>query len=319
MTRADEVALLRAALRETSGDEVIDAMARSSVLAAVSDDDFLLNVAIAEIGPDQAELDLHIDGASVHSHSVRAEPFGVFVARAAEAVKEITKASLRRAAYRSNLEISAATAGSLRVLLKAPQPDGSEAQIDSITASTADSDSLRRLAILLAQAGQEDRDVMDATIRELPIAARTKVRSAVDQVAKSGWDLAGELRQRHVGVVPIHLSNDDVKALHAQLGEATVEVDPDVVMRGVIDGARRTTGSMWFIPLESSAPFTASVTDADLLERVNVLNATPDHLVRAVFERVRTTREAANSTRVSTSYRLTGIDELDARPVPLIS
>jgi hypothetical protein len=311
----EEEALLRAALRETSGDPEIDAFARGALLSAIAHSPALVSLAVSEVGPEQAELDVHLDGATVMDHTLRAAPFGVFVSRTAEVVKEMVKSRLGLRSLAPSLLISGASQGSVRAVFRAPDaPLVHDAALRDTSASTVDSDALRTLAIVFAQAGDGQVEALDATISELPAVARLKLRTAVNQLAANGWSLEGELRQRHVGVLAIQMAPDQALALGDRLRSSETTIERDVVMRGRIDGTRRYTGSMWFAPETASRPFAASVTDAELLERVNLLNASADAVVDATFDRVRTSREAADGTRVTTSYLLTAIQDVAPPP-----
>ncbi len=317
-----DVAIMLDALRESSGDPEVDELARAAVLASVDSDDILKDAALAEVGPEQAELDLHFDGPLVESHMARAEPFGLFVARTADAVKEISKASLGRKRYRADLLVSAITPGSLRVLLKSPnRRDKTKNPIADSAVENVESAALRTIAILLSQAGAdadpEGDSPVSATIEQLPVAAREQVRSAVNQIVRSGWSVEGELRQRGVGLVKINLGNDRAAHLHDELSQTESTVERGVEMVGSIDGTRRYTGTMWFQPENAERPFVASVTDATLLERVNEINATPGTRVRATFERYGVYRHGADATSTpAKTYLLTNIVLLPAEPEP---
>lgn len=317
-----DIATMLDALRETSGDAELDELSRAAILASVYSDDVLRDAALAEVGPEQAELDLHFDGPMVESHMARAEPFGLFVARTADAVKEISKASLGRKRYRADLLVSAITPGSLRVLLKSPnRRDTSKSPIAGTAVENVESAALRTIAILLSQAGQdggpEAESPVAATIEQLPGPAREQVRSAVNQVVRSGWSVAGELRQRGVGMVKISLGNEQAAYLHDELSQTESTVERGIEMVGTIDGTRRYTGTMWFQPENAERPFIASVTDAKLLEHVNEINATPDTRVRATFERYGVYRHGEDaSSSPARTYLLTGIVPLPSAPPP---
>lgn len=322
-----EIALLVAALRSESDDPELDQLARFSILASIADDDILNDIAVAEVGPEQAELDLHLDGQSIENHSARAEPFGLFITRTAEAVKEMSKAKLGRERYTADLLISPAMPGSLRVVLRSPdRHDKKHTELGSTSTSNVESDSLRTLAILLSQAGENsdlqpgidaDSSPIDATIQQLPAVARERVRAAVQQVVSAGWSVEGELRQRGIGIVKIHLANERAALLGDQLSQTESKVEKNLNFTGTIDGTRRFTGTMWFKPQKSLKPFVASVTDANLLEKVNELNAFPDAIVTATFDRFVVHRAGTDSIRArSTTYALTAIERLESTTQP---
>lgn len=318
--RLSEISLLLAALRSESDDPEVDAFARNSLLSAIAYDDVLTSAAIAEVGPEQAELDIHFDGPTITDHSGKAEPFGIFVTRTAEAVKEMTKTKLGRKGYGTNLLISATTPGSLRVVLKAPPATTrNHTVLGRSGTSTVESDSLRTLAILFSQAGADasgndlEEDVVTATIEQLPSTARLRVKAAVAQVAKAGWKIDGELRQKGVGVVRIHVSHDRVVKLQDQLSQSESTVERDVTVVGTIDGTRRFTGTMWFQPENSEKPFVASVTDAKLLEKVNEINVQADSEVRATFDKYSVFTSGSDRSKARTTYLLTSIDILSTQ------
>lgn len=311
-----DIDILLDALRSTSGDPELDDLARASILSSIAADDVLIDAALAEVGPEQAELDLHFDGPLVEGHMARAEPFGLFVARTADAVKEISKASLGRQRYRADLLISAVTPGSLRVLLKSPtRRDTAHSTMTDSAVENVESAALRTIAILLSQAGEESgpdaESPVAATIEQLPSSAREQVRSALLQVVKSGWSVQGELRQRGVGMVRIKLKNDQAAYLHDRLSQTESSVERNVEMFGTIDGTRRFTGTMWFQPEQVERPFIASVTDARLLERVNEINASPGTRVKATFDRYGVHRLGVELSNPTKTYLLTSIS-----PVP---
>jgi hypothetical protein len=322
--RQHEISLLVEALRSSSGDPELDDLARAAILANAQSDDVLKDAALAVIGPEQAELDLHFDGHLVEEHMARAEPFGLFIARTADAVKEISKAALGRKRYRADLLVSAVTPGSLRVLLRSPiRRDKTQSTVENSAVENVESAALRTIAILLSQAGEEPEletgSPVAATIEQLPPPAREQVRSALKQVVKSGWSVEGELRQRGVGLVKISLGNEQAARLHDELSESETSVERAIEIVGTIDGTRRFTGTMWFQPEGAERPFVASVTDAKLLERVNAINATPETRVKATFERYGVFRPGAGRANSSKTHLLTDIVLLPSvsPPVPL--
>src|SRR5690349_9647369 len=69
---------------------------------------------------DQTELDLHVTGANVVGHATRADLFGTFVRRSAEAVKELAKDISGLQRHTPGLLIEGTSPGSVRVVLKSP-------------------------------------------------------------------------------------------------------------------------------------------------------------------------------------------------------
>lgn len=281
--------LLREALHETTGIEEVDQMSRTSLLmGVVGDDPQLLQVFEEETGPEQVELDLHLDGAGVTGHSTNAVAFATFVSRLAEAVKETAKDIANFPRYNAGLLIEGASPGSVRVVLKAPTPPTTQDLPPSTSVSSVDSEALRRIARVMTLASESDENTpddepLDAAIQQLPIKARTKLKSAADQAIKTNWEIDGSIRQRHHGRDRVELSPRGASRLRSALLAAQEEFTTERAY-GTVDGLKHSLGVMWFKPEVASRSFQATVADDALLSRVAELAADPDQRVLAIFD-----------------------------------
>ncbi|MBG6218942.1 hypothetical protein IWX75_003430 [Arthrobacter sp. CAN_A6] len=281
--------LLREALNETTGIEEIDRMAQSSILmGVVGDDENLLQVFEEETGPEQVELDLHLEGAGVEGHSTNALAFATFVSRVAEAVKETAKDIANFPRYNAGLLIEGASPGSVRVVLKAPTPPTTQDLTPKTSVSSVDSEALRRIARVMTLASEPEGETLDdeplnAAIHQLPIKARTKLKSAAEQAIKTSWEIDGSIRQRQFGRDRVELSARGANRLRSALLSAHEEFTTEEAI-GTVDGLKHSLGVMWFRPEVASRSFQATVADDAMLSRIAELAADPDQRVLAIFD-----------------------------------
>lgn len=281
--------LLRDALNESTEVEELDIMARSSILmGVVGDDPHLLQVFEEETGPEQVELDLHLDGAGVIGHSTNALAFSTFVSRLAEAVKETAKDIAHFPRYNAGLLIEGATPGSVRVVLKAPTPPTTQDLPPTTSVSSVDSEALRRIARVMTLASEPedeapDDEPLNAAIQQLPIKARTKLKSAAEQAIKTDWEIDGSIRQRHFGRDRVELSPRGANRLRTALLSAHEEFTTERAF-GTVDGLKHSLGVMWFKPEVASRSFQATVAEDLMLSHVAELAADPDQRVLAIFD-----------------------------------
>src|SRR4051812_46451516 len=118
MTREGD--LFREALEAAQEDDLFGQVTLSSLLSIAASDPELQGIADAMLSPPRAELDLHLDGTTVHDHETTALPSGAFITRTATTVKELAKqaSGVRRLATR--LQVVAPSPGSVRVVFRAP-------------------------------------------------------------------------------------------------------------------------------------------------------------------------------------------------------
>lgn len=307
MTEADT---FRAAWVDLYGrDDVASQLSRMS-LEAMAQGIPSLEGALADLrAPLQAELDLHVTGGTIHGHEAVARPFGQFVTRAANAVREIAKSIGQKERYGASLRILAPSSGSVRVILRAPDTGSDSGKIPGDTdGDSLDSLAVKRLAAVLGQANSAatdpDTSPLVATVRTLRGPARAAIAKVAQSVQREGWQLDGELRQRGRNPSPIHLSTRGAAALIDAVGNDTNEIE-ETVLSGVIDGQRRSLSAMWFQP-DMARSFEAAVDDAELLDEVAALAVDPTTRVVAKF-RVFISYAGGDSAHARRSYELRDI------------
>lgn len=299
------------ALRYTSGDPNSDRAVRESIRAGiVGNDDELIDIYEREVGPEQAEVDLHLEGPGVANNATNARQFSLFVSGLSEAVKETAKARAGRKSYRDNLLIEGATPGSVRVVLRVAKPTIPQGQtVDpSTVASSVDSDALRTVASILVHASDPDLDTpLAAEIAELPMKARTALKRVANASQHGGWGVRGSIRQRQIGAANLELTTDGAMRLRLELEQAQ-ETRRTERRVGTIDGFRWSLGTLYFDPLDSPA-FTAGVMESRVAQDVTRLMNDPDLRVAAEFDVVESFLPG-DQTRSRVSRVLTGIRPL---------
>lgn len=299
------------ALHYSSGDANSDRAVRESIrVGIVGNDADLLNIYEREVGPEQAEVDLHLVGPGVEKNAANARQFSLFVSGISDAVKETAKARAGRKRYRDNLLIEGTTPGSVRVVMRVATPEVPDGQTvdDETAASTVDSDALRTVASILAHASDPDLDTpLAAEIAELPIKARTALKRVANASQQGGWAVRGMIRQRRVGAAGLELTNDGAVRLRIEL-EGAQEKRRQEHRVGTIDGFRWSLGTLYFRPDEGSA-FTAGVMESRVALEVTRLMNDPELRVMADFDVVESYLPG-DQTRSRVSRVLTGIRSL---------
>ncbi|ALR12341.1 hypothetical protein MYCSP_14020 [Mycobacteroides saopaulense] len=274
------------ALRYRSDDPSSDRAVRESIrIGLVGNDAELINIYEREVGPEQAEVDLHLDGPGVENNAANARQFSLFVSGLSEAVKETAKARAGRKSYSENLLIEGATPGSVRVVLRVANPIIPKGQtVDETTvASTVDSDALRTVASILALASDPDLDTpLAAEIAELPPQARTALKRVVNASQHGGWGVRGTIRQRQVGAADLELTPDGATRLRIEL-ESAHEKRRTEAQIGTIDGFRWSLGTLYF-QNDTGSRFTAGVTETRVAQAVTRLMNDPNQRVSARFD-----------------------------------
>ncbi|WP_143696602.1 hypothetical protein [Williamsia muralis] len=312
---------LRDALRSAGGNSVVEQHIRATIRASLSDDDTtLVNVYEQEAGPEQAEVDLHLEGPGAEGHSTNALQFSRFVSGMSEAVKQTAKARAGRSRYSDNLLIEGATPGSVRVVFRIADqemPAGQTSDPSSV-ASSVDSDALRTVASILGHANDPDPESpLAAEVSELPGSARQALKRVVNASVKGGWGISGSIRQRHVGLSSLRFTVEGAVRLRLEL-ESSHEKQREAREVGRIDGFRWSLGAFYFIPLEGR-PFAAGVTDARVAHEVTELMSQPDQLVVGVFDVIESFAPGAADSRPRVSRVLKRVDRLgeqQAIPMP---
>jgi hypothetical protein len=284
---------------------------RESIRAGiVGDDADLIDIYEREVGPAQAEVDLHLDGPGVQDNATNARQFSRLVSGLSEAVKETAKARVGRKSYRDNLLIEGATPGSVRVVLRVATPVIPKGQTvdESTVASSVDSDALRTVASILVHASDPDLDTpLAAEIAELPMKARTALKRVANASQQGGWGVRGSIRQRQVGAADLELTADGAIRLRLEL-EGAQEKRRTERRVGTIDGFRWSLGTLYFDPLDVPA-FTAGVMESRIAQAVTRLMNDPALRVAADFDVVESFLPG-DQTRTRVSRVLTDIRPL---------
>jgi hypothetical protein len=299
------------ALRYTSGDPNSDRAVHESIrVGIVGNDAELIDIYEREVGPEQAEVDLQLDGPGVEENATNARQFSLFVSAMSEAVKETAKARAGRKRYRENLLIEGATPGSVRVVLRVATPYIAKGQsVDNETvASTVDSDALRTIASILAHASNPEFDTpLAAEIAELPTRARSALKRVANASQHGGWGVRGSIRQRRVGAADLELTTDGAMRLRLELEEKQEKRRIETSV-GTIDGFRWSLGTLYFEP-EGASRFTAGVTETRVAQAVTRLMNDPQQRVMADFDVVESFLPG-DRTRTRVSRVLTAIRPL---------
>jgi hypothetical protein len=270
---------------DADGDDFASRMARKSLTAFAEQQPELRVLLFGLEHKAQSELDIHLDGETVTHHEADAESFASLVRGISEATKEIAKHYLGRQRRSSTLRILAPMPGSVRVVLRAIEPDEATGgrTMQATRTPSIDSRALDIVATLLARSEVDSSDgaddVLSGLAANLPARAHFGLRRAARTIDKQDWEISGELRSAH-GFQPVNVSPDGARALLRALDERQ-ESSTEVTMTGTIDGQRRSIGALWFTP-NGTAPFEAAVLSSDLIDQV-VQHDAAGESVEAVF------------------------------------
>ncbi len=273
----------RSAWRAAAGETFAARMARRSLEASAEQTLELAMVLFELRNHFQAELDLHLEGVSIADHKADAADFSNLIRGLADAVKEITKVAVGRQRMSPGLLVSAPAPGSVRVILSAAAPPELEGHIEDARTETQDSNSLRVVATLLARAGddsQGESNVIEGLLTALPVKARPGIRRVATAVAASKWEVAGVLRRPTESPVEVKIDEAGARHLLEALDSRDSETS-EVILSGVVDGQRRSLGTMWFVST-TVPPIEASVVQQELLDDVAKLSAS-GHSAKAKF------------------------------------
>jgi hypothetical protein len=315
MTLTDQaIDEFRDAWHAAEGDDFASRLERQSLEALAAENDALRPVLFELVNRAQSELDLHLDGETVHHHEANAESFAQLVRGIADATKEVAKHMLGRQRRPSTLRILAPSPGSVRVVLKAATPEESTGRTAQNTRTpSVDSTSLDTVAVLLLRAQQEGAkvtdDVLSGLAADLPQKAHAGLRRAAKAIDAQDWHIAGELRSQH-GFQPVHVGPDGAKALLRVLDERQ-ESTTTANLSGAIDGTRRSIGALWFTP-DGAAAIEAAVPSPELMEQA-VQHDAATQRVRAAFDVVTIVGKGANARRRQV-YSLRSIEPLPDAP-----
>ncbi len=304
----------RDAWHNAEGDDFASRLQRQSLEALAAENDALRPVLFELTNRAQSELDLRLDGETVHHHEANAESFAQLIRGVADATKEVAKHMLGRQRRTSTLRILAPSPGSVRVVLKAAPPEEATGRTAQNTRTPSiDSASLDTVAVLLSRAQRQGADVADDVLSglaaNLPQKAHAGLRRAAKAIDAQDWDIAGELRSQH-GFQPVHIGPEGAKALLRVLDERQ-ESSTSMTLSGGIDGTRRSIGALWFAPDEQAA-IEAAVPSPELMEKA-VQHDAANQRVRAGFDVVTIVGRGANPRRREV-YTLRSIEPLPDAP-----
>lgn len=316
LAEASDAELLRLAIREATSESV-DANFELGQLYA----GFVLGRADLqqtweeETAPEEAELDLHLEGPGVAVHSTRADHLAAFVSGMNTAVKSIAKQRLGTKRHSRNLLIEGASQGSVRLVLRAepvlppnPKTDNNTVPDTAQLASSSDSEALRSIARLftIASATEGEPSVL-AEVRELPNEARKALRRCVEASRMGDWEIDGLIRQRGLGVAPVSFTRSGASVLRRELEDDVYASSVDWAV-GTVDGFRRVLGMFYFTPNTGGGPVAVGVQDSAVLTNVTKLAAEEGTQVLVQVETI-TASASADGNRGTTSRLL-----LDIKP-----
>ncbi|MBA4023884.1 MAG: hypothetical protein C0482_16115 [Gordonia sp.] len=287
---AELLSQLNDALRDVATDTPANLALRSTIRTGiVRDDPTLVDLYERIVGPEQAEVDFHLDGAGVEGHATNAKLFSKFVSGISEAVKETAKAKAGKGRYTEGLLIDGGPGpGSVRVVLRAPEPPATaknEPPLDpSLPNSTVESEALRSVAAILSHASSEEEDSpMLAELTALPMGARRGLKRVANSARDAGWEIKGSIRQRNYGATNVELTADG--AFRLKLGlDAQIDRRADETVTGTIDGFRRSLSTLYFQPAGGGRIIQAAVSDGALADSISELFADKNSVVEVVFD-----------------------------------
>ncbi|WNM28453.1 hypothetical protein RN607_05480 [Demequina capsici] len=300
----DSRQLARVAWRGFGDDSFAEVMRQS--MRSMAHDDPETHAALADEGAAFGSLlDLHLEDDSAPSHSVAATALTAFVDGLAKAVKEISKSTLKRERYRTNLLLTGVEFGSVKVSLATPpQKVVKNADILERTfVEDADARSLALVTALLSVNVDADGTALEALAASLPLRARAGLRKASQQIAKENWRVSGSLARPGKPLENIAFDATSARRVGIALSSSHRE-SKRIELSGRVDGSRRSLLVMYFEP-DKGRPFAAAVPDTELYESVVGMDA-PDLRVTCKF-RVDTVIAAGTDSVVRSSHTLESI------------
>lgn len=222
---------------------------------------------------DQTELDLHLEGANVRDHATRADWLGVFMTRTSQAVKELAKGIAGKDRHTPGLLVEGPGLGSVRVVFRSPPQPKRSASLPGTEAETLDGKALHQFASLFLLA-EDDTELLDAQVRQLPGAARQAMRQVSQQVIDASWTIEGSLAARGRDVERVVISPNGAANLVRSVGEVAAETEPETIA-GAVDGWTWSKSVMDFKP-ETGRSFRAIV-PPNLQEAVAAIVGQPNH------------------------------------------
>jgi hypothetical protein len=279
----------------------------------IGDDPELLDTFELYRGPDQAELDLHLEGPGVVGHATDAKHFSKFISKITSAVAAASKVDKTHAHARAGLLIEGATPGSVRVVFKsapafvkktAVSAAAEDLLFDVAETSTADSVALREIATILSTASDADNiadDELGAALGLVPPNAHSLLFEAISTAARADWNISGSVRQRGIGRKSVILTKRGASRLTTLLRPMN-ETTETLELRGTLDGYKPSEARMWLRPEGSQRSLVVLVQTMDLLKQVKDLNAVSEEVNVAVTLKV-TQRHSVSSGQVQSTSR----------------
>lgn len=329
--RMGREAFLAAYRRQNLNDALVDALTHVDLGIlysperirdeVIGDDPQLLDTFELYRGPDQAELDLHLEGPGVVGHTTDAKHFSKFISKITGAVAAASKVDKAHARARSGLLIEGATPGSVRVVFKsapafvkqsaAPAP-GADILFDVGETSTADSVALREIATILSTASDADNfadEELGAALGLVPANAHHLLFEAISTAASADWQISGSVRQRGIGRRKVTLTKRGAARLSTLLRPMNETVE-SLELRGTLDGYKPSEARMWLRPEGSQRSVVVLVQTSDLLKQVKDLNAVSEEVNVAVTVKVRQRHSVSSGQVQSTSRDLVSVVQI---------
>lgn len=251
---------------------------------------------------DQLELDLHLAGANVFNHTTRADWLGLFMNRTSQAVKELAKGIAGKERHTPGLLVEGPSPGSVRVVFRSPPPPKRADAMPGTESETLDGKALHQFASLFLLA-EEDTDLLDGSVHELPGAARRALKQVGQSVVDASWNIEGSLLARGRDVQPIVISPVGAARLIRAVGEEAAVTEPKTIP-GAVDGWTWSKSVLEFKP-DSGRGFRA-VVPPRLQEAVAAINGQPNHDAVGEFS-VTTSFPSGDFNYQRRTYVLTGI------------
>lgn len=251
---------------------------------------------------DQTELDLHLEGANVVDHATRADWLGVFMTRTSQAVKELAKGIAGMERHTPGLLVEGPGAGSVRVTFRSPSQPKRIAALPGTESETLDGKALHQFASLFLLA-EDETDLLEAQVRQLPGAARVAMRQVGKQVIDASWRIEGTLAARGRDVERVLISANGAANLVRAVGELDAETETETI-QGAVDGWTWSKSVMDFKPATGRG-FRA-VVPPGLQELVAAIVGQPNHDAIGRFN-VTTTYPSGDYTSRRKSYVLESV------------
>jgi hypothetical protein len=308
----------REAWLASEGNEFASKVQRRSLEALADQDQELKVLLFALSNKAQSELDLHLTGTLEETHETNAESFASLISGIAEATKEVAKNYIGSFRRESTLRVLAPSMGSVRLVLRAAPPIEENNRLAKTTRTpSVDSLSLDMIATLLARSQSDspdaqNDDVLSGLAANLPQKAHRGLKRAAKAIEKQDWSVKGELRTPR-GFQPITIDTFGAKALLRVLEEHQAS-STTIVLKGMIDGQRRSIGALWFNP-EGQRPIEAAIPSQDLIEQV-VHHAAINESVIAEFDLLSIVGKGMGA-RVRPVYTLRSIEKAPVQPTLL--